>query len=61
MGHDYQAVVDDNLKVHGLEHLTIADASIMPVTVSGNSNSTTMAIAEKAADRSLTELAANPL
>jgi choline dehydrogenase len=61
MGHDYQAVVDDNLKVHGLEHLTIADASIMPVTVSGNTNSTTMAIAEKAADRILTELAANPL
>ncbi len=49
MGQDQQAVVDHQLKVHGLENLMIADASIMPVTVSGNTNSATMAIAEKAA------------
>ncbi len=58
MGHDQLAVVDHDLKVHGLEHLTIADASIMPITVSGNTNSTAMAIAEKAADHIMREVTA---
>jgi choline dehydrogenase len=47
MGNDQQTAVDHNLKMHALEHLTIADASIMPVTVSDNTNSTTMALPKK--------------
>ncbi|MGI9490954.1 MAG: GMC family oxidoreductase [Geminicoccaceae bacterium] len=49
MGSDAAAVVDDQLRVHGIEHLRIADASIMPTITSGNTNSPTLMIAEKAA------------
>ncbi len=50
MGSDEQAVVDDQLRVRGVERLRVADASVMPVIVRGNTNAATMMIAERAAD-----------
>jgi len=50
MGFDQNAVVDKNLKVHGIKGLRIADASIMPTLVSGNTNAVCMMIGERCAD-----------
>jgi choline dehydrogenase len=50
MGHDSMAVVDDQLRVHGLQGLRVADASIMPTVVSGNTNAACIMIGEKCAD-----------
>jgi choline dehydrogenase len=44
------AVVDDQLRVHGLQNLRVIDASIMPRMISANLNASTMMIADKASD-----------
>ena len=49
MGRDAMAVVDDELRVHGVSRLRVVDASIMPRITSGNTNAPTYAIAEKGA------------
>ena len=50
MGSDQMAVVDDQLRVHGLERLRVIDASVMPTVTSTNTNAPTIMIAEKGAE-----------
>ena len=49
MGSDAMAVVDRELKVHGVERLRVADASIMPLVPGGNTNAPSIMIGEKCA------------
>src|SRR5262249_17267344 len=59
MGSDSTAVVDERLRVHGIERLRVVDGSIMPTVVSGNTNAAVVMIAEKGADMILQEAVAD--
>src|SRR4029078_10106235 len=50
IGKDGDAVVDAELRVHGLEGLRVCDASVFPVIPGGNTNAPVIAVAERAAD-----------
>jgi choline dehydrogenase len=60
MGSDVTAVVDERLRVHGFTGLRVADASIMPTVVSGNTNAACVMIGEKASDMILADASAKP-
>ncbi len=53
---DPDAVVDNRLKVHGIENLRVIDASIMPIITSGNTNAPSIMIADRGADFILNRL-----
>ena len=56
MGPHKDTVTKPNLKVNGIENLKIVDASIMPTITSGNTNSPTLMIAEKASEMILADV-----
>ena len=58
MGSDPQAVVDERLRVRGIDALRVIDASVMPTVVSGNTNAAVVMIAEKGADMILQDASA---
>jgi len=60
MGIDADAVVDPQLRVHGVEGLRVCDSSIMPTLVSGNTNAPSIMIGEKGSDLILENPAAMP-
>jgi choline dehydrogenase len=60
MGSDPLSVVDDELRVHGIDGLRVIDASIMPRITSGNTNAPTYMIAERGAEFILREAQAGP-
>ena len=61
MGHDDHSVVDAQLRVHGVQGLRVADCSIMPTLVSGNTHAAALMIGEKAADLIMDRAAPDPL
>lgn len=56
MGSDAMAVVDERLRVHGIDGLRIADASIMPTLTSGNTNAPSIMIGEKCSKMMLADI-----
>ena len=61
MGNGEMAVVDDQMKVRGVEKLRVVDASVMPQIISGNLNAPTQMIAARAADMILEREQLSPI
>jgi choline dehydrogenase len=61
MGNSKMAVVDEQMKVHGVKNLRVVDASVMPQIISGNLNAPTQMIAARAADMILGKEQLSPI